>query len=471
MKEQDSTRNAQFSRQLIPLTRNWGAWKTVSLYLDRCQVDTPINLVKATWEHVQKVRPSVDRVLDFGAGDGRFARYGRYKRYIGYEIDRERSHDTALPPNAELRHCCAFSDIIQDADLCIGNPPFVRNQDLPTGWRRRASKVLFERTGVVVSGLANAWQYFFLLSLASLKADGLCALIVPYEWVSRPSVRSLRQYILTNGWNVSVYRLIDATFNSVLTTSSITIIDKAVRDRVWNYFEESSSGVYRPLSSPSGASSGVLKYLPWSKVGKNVPRAVRGLSPGTQKVLTLNEGQRVHFGLKVGRDVVPCITTLRHLPASVKILNKTSFEDYYLFPGKKCWLIRTDTKSSTVLKAYLDAVPDSAYQTSTCLKRVKWWKFNMPPIPKVFFAMSFRGKFPKAVINTLGARAVGGVYGIYNTTNCQAKRLASGLEHTDIRDRLVAHSNGLRKIEINQLNSLLVEAFADQPLGSRVYSG
>jgi Eco57I restriction-modification methylase len=455
--------DAERARRLIPLTRDWGAWNTVSLYLDRCQVDTPDELVAATWAHVDLLRRKVGKVVDFGAGDGRFARHGRFTEYIGYEIDRGRCRHAIVPAHASLVTRCAFSDEIDDADLCIGNPPFVRNQDLPEGWRQQASDVLRRRTGVAVSGLANAWQYFFLLSLASLKPDGLCALVIPYEWVSRPSAKALRDYIAEQRWNVSVYRLVDTTFNSVLTTSSITIVDKAVRKGKWRYFEETAEGAYLPLPSPSGSADGVIRYLRRSEVNKASPRAVRGLSPGTQKVLTLTEGERVRSGLQIARDVVPCVTTLRLLPPNVKALDEAVFRTYYRVAGQKCWLIRTDTLPSPALEAYLIAVPASDYQTATCLERDEWWKFNMPPVPSLLMAQSFRGDFPKAVRNTIAARAVGGVCGIYNVDEAQASRLVAGLDGIDIRDRVVAHSNGLRKIEINQLNMLLVESFGSDP--------
>lgn len=449
-------------RRPIPLTRDWGAWRLVSLYLRRCQVDTPDTLVRATWRHVHDVRSRIGTVLDFGAGDGRFAHHGRYTKYIGYEIDDRRCADPHLPHNAELRQRCAFSEAIEDADLCIGNPPFVRNQDLPPRWRLKAARLLRERTGVSLSGLANAWQYFFLLALASVRANGLCALVVPYEWVSRPSARPLRDFITANNWNVSVYRLIDSTFNSVLTTSSITLVDKAVPANTWAYFHETRSGRYTPLRSPSGAPCGVIDYMRRSAIPPASPRAIRGLSPGTQQVLTLTEAERVHLGLATGRDVVPCVTTLRHLSATAEDLDMETFRDTYVTPGHKCWLLRTDTNPSPVLAAYLAAVPPAMYQTKTCLERKPWWKFTMPPAPKVFVAMSFRGKFPKTVLNSVAARAVGGVYGVHNATAVQARHLVRTFNDSDVRDRLVHHSNGLRKIEIGQLNTLLAEALVDR---------
>ena len=133
-----SVANSSFesdSASLIELTRDWGAPESVSLYLKRCQVDTPEKLVQAAWHHASEFRDGFGKVVDFGAGDGRFAKFGSCKQYIGYEIDQARSAE--LGANAQIINSCAFSEPIHDADLCIGNPPFVRNQDLPLGWRIR----------------------------------------------------------------------------------------------------------------------------------------------------------------------------------------------------------------------------------------------------------------------------------------------------------------------------------------------
>ncbi len=441
------------------LTETWGNRDSVSLYLKRCQVETPDELVEATWRHVHESRSEVGKVVDFGAGNGRFSRYGRYREYVGYEIDASMFQDAQLAEQARLINQCAFSEEIIDADICIGNPPFVRNQNLPPGWRQHASQVLRKRTGVSISGLANAWQYFFFLALASVKDSGLCALIIPYEWVSRPSARVIRDYIRDNHWNVNVYRLIDARFNSVLTTASITIVDKATDDGLWRYFEETAEGVYSQLSSPSGGTRGVIPYQRRNAIQGDAPRAKRGLSPGTQKVLTLTEGERVRAGLHVDRDVVPCITSLRNVPSDIKNLDDLNFRDHFRTPNQKCWLIRTDTTPSPALQSYLAAVPEKMYQTSTCLERAEWWKFSMPEIPDVLISMSFKERFPKTIHNDMGVRAVGGVYGIYNLSQTQANQIVSGPGNLDIADGIVAHSNGLRKIEIGQLNTILADLF------------
>ena len=78
----------------------------------------------------------------------------------------------------------------------------------------------------------------------------------------------------------------------------------------------------------------------------------------------------------------------------------------------------------------------------------------MPEPPKAFMASGFRNK-PKVVVNDVGAVAVGSVYGIYAPSKAAGERAVKRLRDIDYTDRVVSHSNGLRKLEINQINSLL----------------
>jgi Eco57I restriction-modification methylase len=293
-------RGARFRDSLHGLTKEWGTREEVTLYLDRCQVDTPTTVVDAVWRQVQRRRKAVGTVVDYGAGDGRFGSLGQFHSYVGYEIDVNRWGQADLPIGGKLVNQCAFAESAEDADVCIGNPPYVRNQDLPRGWRQRADDILRRRSGVGLSGLANAWQYFFLLSLVSTKRDGLVALVIPYEWVSRPSAATIREYIKANGWSVSVYRLKDETFPRVLTTSSITIVDKADRRGRWSYAEEIGSNRFRKLPSVTVAREGVVAYTPRTRSRPKFPFAKRGLSPGTQKVLLFTERERARLGLRIG---------------------------------------------------------------------------------------------------------------------------------------------------------------------------
>lgn len=431
----------------------------VAAYLDRCQVDTPDLWVRRVWELVAAKRPKVSTVVEFGAGDGRFACYGKFKRYIGYEVDESRAGRRTLPSNAELRNACAFSTTDDEADVCVGNPPYVRNQDLPHGWREQVAPTLKARLGVQISGLANAWQYFFFHALASTRDDGLVALIVPYEWVSRPSSKSLREYIKGKGWSVDVYRLPDSVFSRVLTTSSITVIDKA-GNGAWHYFDtDESTLAFLPAKT---ASLGGRKVIDYASSGERKAVARRGLSPGTQKVFVLTEGERVRHGLRRDRDVVPAITTLRHVEADGVTLTQKFFERNYVLAGMRCWLVRSDRKPSRDLELYLASVAMEDRDTATCNGRDVWWKFTMPETPKALVSMGFRGQAPKCMLNDVGARAVGGVGGIYCSTKNVAKEIVTGLRSSKLKGRLVSYSTGLLKLEVNQLNTLLDEILQEE---------
>ena len=438
------------------LMDHWGDRESVSSYLDRCRVDTPAKVVAATWERVNLFRPEgVGKVVDLGAGDGRFALEGCYRSYVGYEIDRERSAGAVLPAKARLLTRCAFADDKSDADVCIGNPPFVRNQQMPASWLREVRELVRLRTGVVPSGLANAWQYFFLNALARVKSDGLAALVVPFEWVSRPSSAALRDYIGQERWDVHVYRLPDGEFPRVLTTASISIVDKRGTKGQWRFFEVLADGKSRRLESATGHRTEVLEYVRAADIGAFRARARRGLSPGTQKVLVLSEDERNQHGLQRGRDVVECVTSLRHVDESVWNLGEKAFERHYVDEGRKCWLIRPNKEPSAELSEYLEGVPEAARRTKTCLERPEWWRFPMPEVPDLLFAQGFRGRFPKVVRNSVGARAVGGVCGIYDATEAQVEELKARVGEMDLREYVVPYSSGFHKVEINQVNGLL----------------
>ena len=442
--------------QQSKIARAW-ADNNMKTYLGRCQIDTPSDLVALTWRKALEKRASFDTVVDLGAGDGRFAHNGRYGRYIGYEVDAARIDRQALPANATVLHECALGETVSEASLCIGNPPFVRNQDLPDGWRDKIGTRFKEKLNIQISGLANAWLYFVVQALACTADNGVCALVIPFEWTSRNSAKALRDHIDAAGWSVDVYRLGDRVFDTVLTTSSITVIDKSKRNGNWNFFELDKDGAERQIASPTGSDEHMVKYGQ-KRLKPGQSRIKRGLSPGTQKVFVLTEAERARIGLKRDVDVVPCVTTLRVLPKEIDGFTEEIFEKYYRAGGQRCWLLVPDEASTTGnWSAYIDSVEPASYDTATCRERDVWWKYKMPDCPEALIATCFKDASPKCVHNAVRARAVGGVAGLHGATGLQAQHFARWMAQQDIRPRMVAHANGLFKTEIGQLNNLYEE--------------
>ena len=195
---------------------------------DRCQITTPSSVVRFIWEQVASRRRRIGSVIDLGAGDGRFATQGRYRSYLGLEIDPDQASRPALPANARVVRKCVLESSGK-FDLAIGNPPFIRNQDLAKTWTAAARSLILRSLGQDVGRLSNLYLYFLWLAMLRTKSDGVIAMVLPFEWTFRPTSRRLRSYIHQKGWEVTVYRFTqpDRYFPRIAAVPSVTIIDKA----------------------------------------------------------------------------------------------------------------------------------------------------------------------------------------------------------------------------------------------------
>jgi len=418
--------------------------------LARSQVETPEDIVRFVWGLTVKYRSHFPTVLDLGAGAGRFASGGNYDTYLGVEIDGRRAKKAILPQHAKMSVGCAFAYPGDDYALCIGNPPYVRHHDLDKPWRNRIAAHLSKATGVEINKKSNLYVYFMTLGLLKTNADGLVSVLVPYEWASRPSASALRQFIQINQWHVDIYRFADDIFGHVLTTASVSVIDKCNRDGKWNYYGIDANRRIRKYQKVTLSIKGILPYENRSSVW-----AMRGMSPGSQRVFTLTEGERIHAGLRRA-DVLPCVTTLRNSPKSLTALTTKAFQQRFVDTGERCWLIRSHVEPSARLRSYIDNVPSSLRATWTCTSRDPWYRFDLHPCPRLLVTTGFTTYGPKVLLNHVGAYAVGAVCGVHaNDRHLPLRRLRQFLRGIDFEKRVVAHSGYLKKIEIRQLNAVL----------------
>ena len=338
-------------------------------------------------------------------------------------------------------------------DLCIGNPPYIRHHHVDDGWRAKVLSRIQNESGVSLKKTANVYLLFLMQSLLRANGKGLVIQLIPFEWVTRPSAKELREHIRENKWEVSVYRFSTEIFPRVLTTASIAIIDKGKQTGKWTFGEIGKNWRITPLVHASGSGKTVLKYA------KRAERlhALRGLSPGGQEIFVLTEQERVFFGLKKRRDVIPCVTSLRHVPPELSELDSDSFNKHFVDAGKRCWLIRSDReKQSRELVDYLEHVGEAWKKYSTCTARGDaWWQYRLHPVPALLFSSGFVGKTTKVLVNDVKAIAVGSIYGVLADKSVDSSLIATKLRKYDFRERVVSHSNNLKKVEVNQLNALL----------------
>lgn len=424
--------------------------------LSESQVTTPESVVSLFWQLTKQHRERLRSVLDMGAGDCRFARGGSFDRYVGVEIDRKRVAVAKPPANCKIIHDCVFRHEGSEYDACIGNPPYARHHDIQSPWKERTVGRLEHELAVSLDKHCNLYLYFFCLGLLKTRQDGLLALIIPYEWVSRPSAKALREYIQRQRWNVAVYRFQMPIFEGVMTTASVSIVDKARRDGRWRYYDITPCCRVVKRQGITNSQNGVLDYAERGRIW-----ALRGLSPGSQRVFTLTEGERIRAGLSK-RDVVPCVTTLRNVPRNLRTLSQGAFQKHFVRAGRKCWLIRSyEDKRSSALNEYLETVPEKSRQTFTCQNQTPWFKYHPHPVPQILVSSGFTKFGPKVLVNSVCARAVGSVWGIHAKNKLPVRRLQAHLLGINFEKQVVAHAQILKKIEVKQLNAVL-NAFVHQ---------
>jgi hypothetical protein len=423
------------------------------VHLASCQIETPFTVVDLAWKLARTLRRSgkFGSVIDFGAGDCRFARDHKFfDSYLGIERDPSRFESIRLPPNAKVELGDALLKEFKNYDLCIGNPPYVRHHHLDPHWRSEVRKE-FAKFDLRLKATANAFVLFLAKALFSTKDDGLIVQVIPYEWVTRPSALELRKFIQDKGWAVTVLRFSADIFPNVLTTASITIIDKADKTGLWRFGVIDSDGAIKDVANPSGNDSEVLTYSPRS----SKYFALRGLSPGGQEIFVLTEEERLFHGLHKNIDVMPAITSLRNVPLEENLLDEVRFNKYYVQKGRRCWLIQTQVPHiSQALSQYILSVKDGWKKYSTCTTRSVWYQYRSHPIPDLLIASGFTGDSPKIVINEVNAVAVGAVYAIF-ATGQDFGLLRRKLTNFNFREKVVSHANNLKKIEVNQLNAVL----------------
>ncbi|MEW6294080.1 MAG: class I SAM-dependent methyltransferase [Pseudomonadota bacterium] len=144
------------------------------------QVFTPDAVV----DRMLALRQRRGRSLDPSAGDGAFSR--RINGCEAIEIDA-----TVAPPGARVMDFFALP-LDEKFDTIIGNPPYVRQQDIPAETLARLDSVLFD-------GRSNLYLYFIEKAVRHLRKGGELIFIVPREFAKLTAARKLNAFLYEEG--------------------------------------------------------------------------------------------------------------------------------------------------------------------------------------------------------------------------------------------------------------------------------
>jgi adenine-specific DNA-methyltransferase len=144
------------------------------------QVFTP----PTTVEQMLALRRNRGRTLEPSAGNGAFSQ--RINRCVAIELDSK-----VAPAGALIGDFFAYS-VKEKFDTLIGNPPYVRYQEI-----RESTKRLLD--GTLFDGRSNLYLFFIEKAIRHLKQGGALIFIVPREFTKLTSARKLNEFIYAEG--------------------------------------------------------------------------------------------------------------------------------------------------------------------------------------------------------------------------------------------------------------------------------
>ena len=109
------------------------------------------------------------------------------------------------------------------------------------------------------------------------------------------------------------------------------------------------------------------------------------------------------------------------------------------------------------LDGYLKRVAPEARDNYTCRNQQPWWGYKPHPMPEILYNPGFVKQCPRFVDNRIGAIAVGSVFGIHALKGISRRKLIKELSALNFRERLISYANILRRVEVNQMNTVINE--------------
>lgn len=181
------------------------------------QVFTPANVV----DFMLALCRATGRVLEPSAGNGAFFRalQMQARTCVGIEID----PDVALP---EMLVGDFFDyPLSEQFDTIIGNPPYVRLQDVPDAIRGKLKSELFD-------GRSNLFLFFIEKCVRHLKPGGELIFIVPREFIKLTAAKKLNAWLYSQGSITHFYETGDVrVFAGATPNCCIFRFEKGRRDR------------------------------------------------------------------------------------------------------------------------------------------------------------------------------------------------------------------------------------------------
>jgi adenine-specific DNA-methyltransferase len=427
--------------------------------------------------------PAPQRVVDPGAGSGRFAVAAgrRFPRAQILAVERDPVAAIACRAHLALAGLAGRSRVVVEdyrtADLgrvegrtlYLGNPPYVRHHEIPAGWKEWLSLTAHAH-GLEASRLAGLHVHFFLATAARARPGDGGALITSSEWLDTNYGRLVRELLLgpLGGEAIHVLEPTATPFEDAAVTAAITCFAVG----------RTAGRPVRLRRLDSVAGLGALEG------GREVPveglRAARRWSPLTRQARAVPAGHvplgeicRVHRGAVTGRNstwvvragdvdlpesvLFPAVTRAREIFDAGAALDEAGhlrrvidlLSDLAVFEG---------ADGRRVTRFLRAARREGAHDGYIARTRRAWWSVGLrEPAPILATYMARRP--PAFTRNLAGVRHINIAHGLYPRAELSEDvlaRLVRGLRASVSVHDGRTYAGGLTKFEPREMERLLV---------------
>lgn len=194
------------------------------------------------------------------------------QRALGFEIDPHYSKPArALWSGTNLQ--IVEDDFFNHAppaekfSFLISNPPYSRHHHIAPQQKQRLQRMVYESTGIKISGLAGLYCYFMILSTRWLKPGAISCWLIPGEFMDVNFGKAVKQFLLENVNLLRIHRFLpeDLQFSDALVTSSVVIFQNEPPGRNQVTFSEGGR-ITAPTTMRSVSCHSLISCEKWTHI-------------------------------------------------------------------------------------------------------------------------------------------------------------------------------------------------------------
>ncbi len=428
-------------------------------------------------------RPAPARVVDPGAGSGRFAVAAGRRFPRARIVAVERDPLAAMTCRAHLaaaglaERATVLVGDYRTADLggeegrtlYLGNPPYVRHHQIPAGGKEWLT-LTARAHGFEASQLAGLHVHFFLATAARARPGDGGALVTSSEWLDTNYGGLVRELLLgpLGGESIHVLEPTAVPFEDAAVTAAITCFSATGRRPAAIRMRRVES--VAELDALAGGRAVAADVLGESRRWTPLTRAPRAVPAD---YVELGEICRVHRGAVTGRNATwvvrpgeadlpeevlfPCITRAREIfDAGARLAHSDHLRRVVDLPLDLDVFASADR--ARVERFLRRARSAGAHDGYIARARRAWWSVGLRPAAPILATYMAR-RPPAFTRNTAGARHINIAHGLYPREPLAEDvlaRLVAGLRATVSVADGRTYAGGLTKFEPREMERLCI---------------